>query len=373
MIRLLYASTGDKDLLYALNFPVVHDPAFFLDLGAKKHLFLDRRELGVFEAINDNSSIEVLPLEPLLEQARASSDDTSAVNKVGQLIIEQYKLLDQEVAIADSLPVSLVDWLRTRGATLVPTASLYPERHIKSPEEVEHIRAAHVKVQVAFRKIEAILRASDIDGEYLRYREELLTSERIKQEVELLLLADNLVFDEGLIVSSGAQAAMPHHEGEGPLLANQTIICDLFPRDRTTNYYADMTRTYVKGTPSPRIEKMYDAVLRAQEEALASVRAGVSPETVHQAATATFEARGFEVASDVGFIHGTGHGLGLDVHERPSLRAGEDEPLVAGNVVTIEPGLYYPKEGGVRIEDVIVVTADGYENLTQYEKQLVIH
>jgi len=268
--------------------------------------------------------------------------------------------------------VSLADWLRGGGATLVPTALLYPERRNKSSEEVAHIRTAHVKVQKAFRMIEAILGGSDSAGKYLKYKGEVLTSERVKQEVESLMLADNLVFDEGLIVASGPQAAMPHHEGSGPLLANQSIICDLFPRDRETNYYADMTRTYVKGAPSPRLRKMYDAVQRAQEEALASVRAGVSTKTVHQAAVSVFESDGFEVGSDVGFIHGTGHGLGLDVHEGPSLRAGEDDLLVEGDVVTIEPGLYYSADGGVRLEDVVAVTADGCINLTQYEKKLII-
>jgi len=172
------------------------------------------------------------------------------------------------------------------------------------------------------------------------------------------------------IVSCGPETALPHNTGSGPLLENEPIVIDIFPRDELSGYYADMTRTVVKGEPSPEIREMYDAVRDAKTLAAAEVRAGAAGADLYNAVVEFFRDRGYE--SDTrGFIHSLGHGVGLEVHEEPSLgpRGGA---LAVGNVVTIEPGLYYPGTGGVRLEDMGAVTETDFDRFTQYEEELTL-
>jgi Xaa-Pro aminopeptidase len=169
------------------------------------------------------------------------------------------------------------------------------------------------------------------------------------------------------IVAGGRQACDPHEVGYGPLRPNELIIIDVFPRMQKTGYHGDMTRTFLKGKANPAQRSLVKAVRDAQTAAMDSVKAGVKGDAVHAAANAVFEAEGFVTerrkSGFVGFIHSTGHGLGLEVHEAP--RVSKDAPkLKAGHVITIEPGLYYPEIGGCRIEDVVRVTKDGYEKLS---------
>ena len=370
MTKVIYASTHDKDLLYKVKRPI-HDAVFFVDFGDRAQVYLDKREIGVFQETTIVGGVEAMPLEPLLAQAQRRSG-SSLINHVAEFIFEHNGLFEKSVQISDSMPVSMVDWLREKGAELTPVAELYPERQVKIQSEIAAITAAHQKVHRAFARIEQILADALVAGSQIIYQNAPLTSERVKQEVERVLLEENLLLDAGMIISSGPQAAMPHHEGSGELLANQTIICDLFPRDRSSDYYADMTRTYVKGEPADKVTRMYDATRVAQEAAFEEIKPGVTPESVHEAVVASFEQAGFSSGGEEGFIHGTGHGLGLDVHEAPYLKSGHTDPLQPGAVVTVEPGLYYPEHGGVRIEDVVVVTKDGHQNLTNYPKQFVI-
>jgi Xaa-Pro aminopeptidase len=221
----------------------------------------------------------------------------------------------------------------------------------------------------------AIQEASvDADGQ-LVYQGEPLTSERVKQAIEITLLEHGCGLDE-TIVACGQQAADPHNRGSGPLQANEPIIVDIFPRDKSTGYHSDMTRTFCKGEPSETLREWYDLT----EEALAAALAAVAPDNtggdVHAAACEVYEDAGLptfrsDPATEVGFIHSTGHGVGLDVHERPRLSTDGGD-LVPGQVITVEPGLYDPKVGGVRIEDIVIVTEDGYENITEYPIELVV-
>ena len=159
-----------------------------------------------------------------------------------------------------------------------------------------------------------------------------------------------------------------------PLKPNESIVIDIFPRSKKQRYFADMSRTVLKGEASPEIQKMYDAVLEAQMEAIELVKPGTLCSDIHNRVCDVLESRGFKTIRDgskVGFIHSTGHGVGLDIHEIPYVGA-QDTPLEKGNVITIEPGLYYPDQGGIRIEDMLLVTENGCENLTSLEKRFVI-
>ncbi|MEK7350753.1 MAG: M24 family metallopeptidase, partial [Nitrospirota bacterium] len=173
------------------------------------------------------------------------------------------------------------------------------------------------------------------------------------------------------IVAGGEQACDPHNEGSGPLPAHRSIIFDVFPRSATNRYFADMSRTVVRGTPSPELKRLYQTVLDAQEEAITKIKDGADGKRIHQGILRRFEKAGYQTGlvngRMQGYFHGTGHGVGLDIHEMPRIsRTGS--LLQEGHVVTVEPGLYYPGLGAVRIEDMVLVTKDGCRNLTNSPK-----
>jgi Xaa-Pro aminopeptidase len=231
------------------------------------------------------------------------------------------------------------------------------------------------------RAAETLLREAEVgsadgdaaDGAVLRHDGEVLTSERVKVEIESTLLDRGCGLDE-TIVACGADAADPHNRGSGPLRPDEPIIVDIFPQDKSTKYHADMTRTFVRGDPDGTLAEWFDLTDRAREAALDAVEPGATGAAVHDAVCDIYEDAGLptlrsDPTTETGFIHSTGHGVGLDVHELPRVSPDGDE-LRPGHVITIEPGLYDPSVGGVRIEDLVVVTEDGYENLTDYPVEL---
>jgi Xaa-Pro aminopeptidase len=285
-----------------------------------------------------------------------------------------------EVAVPADFPLGVADALRGAdvgvGVTADETDVLTGIRATKTPAEIDHVREAQRANEAAMAAAERLLREAAVgaDGE-LRYEDEVLTSERVKEEIEITLLRHGCALDE-TIVACGADAADPHDRGSGPLVAGEAVIVDIFPRSKTTKYHADMTRTFVKGDPSAELRRRYELTDEARRAALDAVEPGVTGATVHDAACDVYEEAGYptlrsEPETEVGFIHSTGHGVGLDVHERPRV-SPDGEELRPGHVVTIEPGLYDPDVGGVRIEDLVVVTDEGYENLTEYPIEFVV-
>ncbi|MBR6374154.1 MAG: M24 family metallopeptidase, partial [Victivallales bacterium] len=164
--------------------------------------------------------------------------------------------------------------------------------------------------------------------------------------------------------------AFPHNTGEGAICANEPIVIDIFPRCCATGYFGDLTRTVVKGKAPDIVKKAFEAVYDAQRTVLQMLKPGVKGIEAHKKADDVMKAHGFKTdlksETPYGFIHGLGHGVGLEIHEKPSLNLRNPKPLVAGNVVTIEPGLYYPEWGGIRIEDMAMITEDGIDNFTNY-------
>jgi Xaa-Pro aminopeptidase len=259
--------------------------------------------------------------------------------------------------------------------TVDTTGVIGESREVKTDAEVEYVAVTQEANEAAMAAAERLLsEATSGDGQLL-HGGEPLTSERVKREIEMTLLEHGCALDE-TIVACGGQAADPHDRGTGPLQPGEPIIVDIFPRDKTSKYHADMTRTFVVGSPAEQLEEWFSLTREALEEALATVEAGATGKAVHAAACDVYENAGLptlraEPDTETGFIHSTGHGVGLDVHEGPSLspRGGE---LEAGHIITVEPGLYDPAIGGVRIEDIVAVTADGYRNLTDYPIELVV-
>ena len=282
------------------------------------------------------------------------------------------------VAAPSRFPLGTADGLRDLGVDVTADHDDVVERvrAIKTEEEIDHIREAQEANEKAMATAERMLREAepDVDG-ILHHDGEVLTSEAIQREIEVTLLREGCALDE-TIVACGAQAADPHERGHGPLYEDGAIIVDIVPRSKATGYYADMTRTFCVGEPSEEIREWYDLTEEALDAALAELEAGVDGSVVHGAVCDVYEDAGHptlraDQSAETGFIHSTGHGVGLDIHEYPRLSTQENE-LEAGMVVTVEPGLYDPAVGGVRIEDIVVVREDGYENLTRYERSLVV-
>ena len=243
-------------------------------------------------------------------------------------------------------------------------------REIKRQEERDAIACAQRACERAMRQAVLLIGNSEPRGERLYRDGQPLTSEKVRAAIDVSLLEDGCEAMD-TIVAGGPQAAAPHSRGTGPLAANAPIVIDIFPRSKSSRYFADMTRTVLKGEAAPEVKEIYEAVRLAQAEGLLAIRAGVFGKEVHSRVSQVFLDQGYPEREGSGFTHSTGHGVGLDVHEKPSLsEIGED--LQVNHVVTVEPGLYYPKIGGVRLEDMVVVKKNGSENLTHFERQLVL-
>jgi len=275
-----------------------------------------------------------------------------------------------EIAFPEDFPAHCYDEVRQKSDLPIKfiTRPVRMERLLKTFSEQRAIAKVNAVVSRAFSQVEKLLGESKVrDG--LLYRDgEALTSESIRREIALLCLKENC-FAEGTIVAGGEQACDPHERGHGPLSSNQLLIVDIFPRDLSSGYYGDMTRTYLKGEASPDQTRLVETVLEAQKRALEGIREGVTGNQIHQAVVDCFNQSNYHTGRDEkgyhGFFHGTGHGLGLEIHEQPRV-SKEGGELKAGMVVTIEPGLYYRGLGACRMEDVICVTPTGYEFLSHH-------
>jgi Xaa-Pro aminopeptidase len=209
----------------------------------------------------------------------------------------------------------------------------------------------------------------------LLYHNVPLTSEKLRAVIDTAILQTCGVANH-TIVAGGRQGCDPHEPGHGPLRAHEPIILDIFPRSQKTGYFGDITRTVVRGRASEAVRRLYETVLQGQLLAFRKVRANTSTAEVHRAVQELFDKKGYKTGRRhgrmEGFFHGTGHGVGLEIHEAPRLGASSTGVLQPGHVVTVEPGLYYPELGGVRLEDVALVTKNGPRNLTRFEKILEI-
>lgn len=276
----------------------------------------------------------------------------------------------KNLGIPQSFPAGVYEHLRRIFNIKILESPASSWRMIKSPDEQEAIAASQRACERAMRRAVQLISGSKPRGEVLYRGDEPLTSEMVRGAIEISLLEDGCEAED-TIVAGGRQAADPHMRGTGPLPANSPIVMDIFPRSKSSRYFADMTRTVLRGEASPEIFEMYEAVQLAQDAGLRAVRAGVDGSEVHFRVSQAFTDLGYPEREGRGFIHSTGHGVGLDVHERPSL-SEVGEVLKENAVVTVEPGLYYPEIGGVRLEDLAIVKESGCTNLTHFERQLVI-
>jgi len=282
----------------------------------------------------------------------------------------------EQVEVPIDFGVAYADALRKRGLTVQPKADpFFPERMVKSEEEValltEVLRITEEALAIA---IELIRHSEPKPDGTLWLAGKPLTVELLRKTMHLTMMERDCVAQH-TIIAPGVQAVDPHNEGSGALRANEPIVMDVFPQHARSRYFADITRTVVRGAASPKVKRMFELVKEGQEIAYRMIRDGVDGSTVHQAITHSFEHAGFKTGEQggrmQGFFHGTGHGVGLEIHEPPRV-SGKPDILKAGMVVTVEPGLYYLDAGGMRIEDMVVVRKDGCEVLTKAPKVLEV-
>ena len=268
------------------------------------------------------------------------------------------------VDVDATFPLGLARTLEASGISLMisGTSFLKQARQVKTEEEIRHIARAQKAARAAMRAVgKAIAEAEPGRGGVLRWQGKTLTSEIARKIVRGVVLEFNCI-DEDTIIAGGVQAADPHEGGSGPLRTGEWIVCDIFPRSLDSGYWGDMTRTFMNGKPSGEQKRLYDAVKSAHDKAMAMLIPGVLGSAVHAKAAASLAESGFSTFTKNGvphgFIHSTGHGVGLEIHEEPRL-SPSGGTLLENMVVTVEPGLYYPDLGGVRIEDLVVIRKTG--------------
>jgi len=365
-------SERDANMLYAVGM-FVPDPFIYLHSGGRPLMVMS--DLEIDRARAQAPHCRVLSLTACQRKLRADGVKTASLPQVIRLILREKKI--RRVLVPDDFPFGLAKDLKKLGIKLKPCRDFFPRREIKSADEVKKISAALTMAEVGMAEGMEILRRAKINRDRkLIYHGIPLTSERLRAVIDCAILqARGLAANT--IVAGGKQGCDPHERGYGPLRAHEPIIIDIFPRSQKTGYFGDITRTVIRGHASEGVRKLYATVLQGQKIAFGKIRATVKTADVHKAVQQFFLQQGYKTGRRngrmEGFFHGTGHGLGLEIHEAPRVSMSSTEKLRSGQVVTVEPGLYYPDlGGGVRLEDVALVTGSGAKNLTRFEKVLEI-
>jgi Xaa-Pro aminopeptidase len=372
---LVYAdSMRSPEMRHEVPVPIP-DPFLYAEHDGRRYAVVTSFEIERLQAATD---IEVFPYEEfgfddMIRKGMARDEialemSLNACRKFGLAT----------AAVPTTFPLELADHLRANGIELSVDRKLFEDRRrVKNEAELAGIRRAQRAAEAGMDAARNLLRRAETKNGGLVVDGESLTCERLKVAIGQAF-TDHGSAAEEMVVSHGPQTAVGHDMGSGPISPREPLVLDLFPRDRESACFADMTRTFVVGTPPAELVEYHRLTLEALQNALAGVRAGVVGNDLHLQTCELFQGHGYPtqlskepgtVLAD-GFYHGLGHGVGLEVHEKPTLGMTREDPLVAGDVVTIEPGLYRQGFGGCRLEDLVLVTADGAENLTDYPYEL---
>jgi Xaa-Pro aminopeptidase len=358
------ASERDADLYYATGF-LAPDPFVFVWTPTERLLLVSDLELD--RARSQSKANRVLAASAYDKRLTRNNSQRPGRDAAIALLLEDLNI--KNLKVPADFPLGLADRLRDRGLDLeVAPTPLFSQRQCKDATEIQHIHRALQAAEAGMAAAIDAIRDADINQGTLWLDGQALTAETIRHRIHLALLEAECGARH-TIVACGEQGCDPHEEGSGPLLEGQPIIIDIFPQSNRSGYFGDITRTVVKGKAPDRVRQLFEAVQDGQQLALDQVKAGVDGQHIHQAILDLFSGKGYKTGEKdgfrQGFFHGTGHGLGLEIHEAPHISARTDV-LQAGQVVTIEPGLYYRGLGGVRLEDVVVVEAEGCRNLTSF-------
>ncbi len=361
-------SVHDANMYYATKF-VAPDPFAFIQTDRKKILLVSQLEYERAKKESCVKDVRSLLDYGMKEKLNEFKDADKALAHALKRFFEEEEIY--KIGVPRDFPAFLLDQLRSLGLSFAFLDKVIEKaREVKTSEEIAYIEKAQLACEEAMKQARELIKGCREKNGLLFKDGEALTSEKIRSliEVKLAELGCNA---EGTIVASGKQASDPHCAGTGYITSDSLVVVDISPRLKKERYYADMTRTFLTGTPMKEFKEMYNSVLKAQNLALKLIKPGMTGKEIHEAVCDSFAEDGYKSLRDGkisrGFLHSTGHGIGLSIHEMPSLNE-IGEALREGNVITIEPGLYDPELGGVRIEDVVVVTKNGFRNLTKFPK-----
>jgi len=367
--------------IYHLTRFLAPDPLVVLERERELILLTNSLEEGRARKQSRATMIENVDTYGSRELSAAMSPITEATATLIERFLAAHSA--RAVRVPQLFPVALADLLRAKGIEIAIAEGLEARRRTKRDDEVAALEVTQLATEDAWRLgVDAIARSAARADGTLVLDGAPLTAERVRAIVESALLERGCAA-ESTIIAPGKQAADPHVIGSGPLRAGEPVVMDIFPQHKESRYFADMTRTVSKGAPSAELVRMYEVVKRAQDAGIKALRPGVTGREVHELVEDVIFAAGYDTLREGqkhhpddpvtrGFIHGTGHGVGLEIHEAPSVGRGGTVPLQIGDVVTVEPGLYDPDIGGIRLEDMLVITADGSRNLTRAPRQLVV-
>ncbi len=356
----------NKSLYRSVRF-MVHDAMIAIDLpDGTRALIL--REIEMDRAKKHARADRVYGYSDFTPAGGLSGDRETAAAQATTECLRRNGIMN---VIGDrTLPLIYIDEMQAAGMTVELDIEMgVTDRRVKDSQEVAHLKQSQKVTEDAMRMAcETVAHATAGSDGALRVGEDPLTSERLRTLIDTYLLERNF-FNPPCIVAGGSDGGDCHELGSGPLRTGQPVIIDIFPLDKSSMYNGDCTRTVVHGKIPDEIQKMHDAVIAAKHAGTTAIKAGATGEDVHLATIGVLLDRGYKEGlptenDDLAFCsmpHGTGHGIGLDVHEPPLLdRNGAT--LLVGDVVTVEPGLYSHALGGIRVEDMVLVTEKGCEN-----------
>ena len=369
-LLLVADSEHDADMLYAVRM-FVPDPFIYLRLNGRCHVIMNDLELD--RARRQAAHCRILSLSRIIATLKQNGVKKPDLPCVIGAVLTQRRI--RKVVVPSRFPAGLARQLQDLKLKLkIRNGSVFPQRETKSADEVKKISAALMMAEVGMAEAVQTLKSSKIGrGRRLFHNGVQLTSERLRAVINTAVLQAGGQASH-TIVAGGPQACDPHEEGHGPLRGREPIIIDIFPRSQKTGYYGDITRTFVRGQAPEAVRRLHRVVSRGQELAFARLRHGVAAREIHQTVQQFFEREGYKSGRQnrrlSGFFHGTGHGVGLEIHEAPRLSADSDDVLRRGHVITVEPGLYYSDVGGVRLEDMALIRHQHARNLTEFDKVL---
>jgi Xaa-Pro aminopeptidase len=372
---LIYAdSLRSPEMRHEVPIPVP-DPFLYAERDGQQHVVASSFELARINEVAPH--LQVLPFEEFgIDELYAQGLSRDEIEL--EVILRATRRFGVEDAVVPAtFPLEVADHLRANGIEVrADREQFVRRRRVKNESELAGIRRAQRAAEAAMDAARGLLREAERQNGSLVLEGEPLTCERLKLAVEQAFTANGAFADE-FIVSHGAQTAVGHDMGSGPIAPGEPVCLDLFPRDRESGCFTDMTRVFVVGEPSDEMREWHRLCLEALERSVAAVKPGVPGSDLHKISCEIFEEQGYptlrskqpgEVLQD-GFYHSLGHGVGLEVHEEPTLGRSPGE-LVAGDVIAVEPGLYRNGYGGCRIEDLVLVTDSGGEVLTDYPYDL---
>jgi Xaa-Pro aminopeptidase len=365
------ASETNADILYATGFHAPDAFAFVQEPGGRTAVMLNALEIDRGRKQARVDSVEAYTDYEVVARKRKNGEPTFA--EVVAAFARKHKATAPLVP-AD-FPLGLAQALAEAGVKVKPVAGhFWPEREFKTAEELRALSVASRITESGMARGVEVLKACRIcKDRKLDWNGVVLTSERLRAEIESAILFAGGFATGTTIVACGAQACDPHERGHGPLRAHELIILDIFPRAAKSGFYGDITRTVVRGTATDAHRHLWQTCLEGQKRALKALRPGADGKAIQDNAREFFAAQGYPTEERGGrwrgFFHGLGHGLGLEIHEEPRIGRTTLQP---GQVFTVEPGIYIPGLGGVRHEDVVVITERGHRLLSRFPKPLEI-